>query len=236
MLNNSRYFCLVDDIVSKIAAGTIVEEKQEGAAVPSDIIELLETYRKDLQRTPAAPASTLDTHRMGLIDLLQQPHCLHIKTCVDKHASMLLNTKLFKEDTIQLVLPNLYIGSYHPANNEALMRSMNITHIVCCVNCPPRFPSKFEYLVIPAEDNAKYDMSQHFEEAVKFMHTPLGVTNTGVLVHCGAGISRSAAIVIAYIMWRHRIPYNGALSIVQQSRSACNPNVGFQQQLKQWWK
>nr|CAD1832933.1 unnamed protein product [Ananas comosus var. bracteatus] len=51
------------------------------------------------------------------------------------------------------------------------------------------------------------------------------------LVHCVRGSSCSAAIVIAYLMWRHAIPFDAALRRVKAARAAADPNLGFTAQL-----
>jgi hypothetical protein len=55
----------------------------------------------------------------------------------------------------------------------------------------------------------------------------------GVLIHCAAGRSRSAAIAVAYIMRTERQSCEAALASVRRVRWIC-PNVGFQQQLRLW--
>jgi dual specificity phosphatase 12 len=46
------------------------------------------------------------------------------------------------------------------------------------------------------------------------------------------GKSRSATVVIAYLMQEHNISPSEALSHVRQARSICEPNDGFMQQLE----
>jgi dual specificity phosphatase 12 len=46
------------------------------------------------------------------------------------------------------------------------------------------------------------------------------------------GKSRSATVVIAYLMQKHGINPDEALSHVRQARSICEPNDGFMQQLE----
>ncbi len=48
-----------------------------------------------------------------------------------------------------------------------------------------------------------------------------------------AGVSRSASIVIAYLMTRENMTYNDAYNMVKEKRSVINPNEGFKAQLKQ---
>ncbi|KAL4870319.1 hypothetical protein BDV12DRAFT_195466 [Aspergillus spectabilis] len=62
------------------------------------------------------------------------------------------------------------------------------------------------------------------------------ITHTGgrVLIHCNQGISRSGAVVIAYIMRTFSLPYAHALALARESRSIVNPNIGFEYQLRIW--
>ena len=46
-----------------------------------------------------------------------------------------------------------------------------------------------------------------------------------------AGVSRSATIVIAYLMWKKKMKFDEAFSFVQKKRTIV-PNYGFKQQLK----
>jgi dual specificity phosphatase 12 len=51
-------------------------------------------------------------------------------------------------------------------------------------------------------DNDRADILHHFEECIEFIETILA-ENEKVLVHCHAGVSRSATIVCAYLMKKH---------------------------------
>lgn len=55
-----------------------------------------------------------------------------------------------------------------------------------------------------------------------------------VLVHCLQGVSRSGAVVVAYVMRRLRIGYAEALAIARKDRDVITPNMGFAQQLRLW--
>ena len=54
-----------------------------------------------------------------------------------------------------------------------------------------------------------------------------------VLVHCNAGISRSASVVIGYLISHHDLSYEEAFQLVQASKPSIRPNEGFVKQLKQ---
>lgn len=55
-----------------------------------------------------------------------------------------------------------------------------------------------------------------------------------MLVHCQAGISRSATIVIAYCMWKERLSAAAATAVVSAARDAIWPNMGFKTQLQEF--
>ena len=55
-----------------------------------------------------------------------------------------------------------------------------------------------------------------------------------VFVHCQHGVSRSATLVIAYLMWRQALPYEEALDHVRAARPTINPNIGFACALMAW--
>ncbi len=55
---------------------------------------------------------------------------------------------------------------------------------------------------------------------------------TNVFVHCYAGVSRSSAVISAYLMFKYRWPLSKTLSFVQFKRIVAKPNDGFMQQLK----
>lgn len=52
-----------------------------------------------------------------------------------------------------------------------------------------------------------------------------------VLVHCLAGVSRSASIVVAYLLTVTNLNYSLALTYLTSRRPCANPNFGFRMQL-----
>jgi atypical dual specificity phosphatase len=55
-----------------------------------------------------------------------------------------------------------------------------------------------------------------------------------VLVHCLAGMSRSATIVCAYLLATTSMNTHETISFVRSKRSIIRPNYGFEKQLKEW--
>ena len=57
-----------------------------------------------------------------------------------------------------------------------------------------------------------------------------------MLVHCYAGVSRSAACVIAYLMQEKNMNFDDAFTFASKRRPIIFPNVGFQKQLIEFGK
>lgn len=48
-----------------------------------------------------------------------------------------------------------------------------------------------------------------------------------MLVHCSQGVSRSATLAIAYLMWKRGAGYDDVFREVKAARGVTNPNIGF---------
>eukprot|EP00055_Hartaetosiga_balthica_P003133 m.6635 g.6635 ORF g.6635 m.6635 type:complete len:274 (-) comp2625_c0_seq1:72-893(-) len=136
-------------------------------------------------------------------------------------------------NTMQLVVPNVYIGSCYTASDKELLESNGITHVCSCFNMDPPFPKLFTYKVLQANDCPTQNIAQYFNETNAFISNAVG--NGGrVLVHCAAGISRAATITLAYMMFSSQLTLEQAFSHLKQVRNIICPNNGFLEQLQEY--
>lgn len=70
----------------------------------------------------------------------------------------------------------------------------------------------------------------HFEPIAAFIDR--GRASGGVLVHCYAGVSRSATLVAAYLILRRGMTLQEALDTLRAARPTVQPNPGFLAQLR----
>ncbi|KAI9556318.1 hypothetical protein GHT06_018892 [Daphnia sinensis] len=126
----------------------------------------------------------------------------------------------------------IYIASQDVANDPELIRKHAITHVLNVAGCPSQKLPGLHYLDVYILDLPEESLCHHFSPCFEFMDDAL---KTGcVLVHCNAGISRSASIVVAYLMCRRQKSLNEALRQVKAARPKANPNVGFLHQLQKY--
>lgn len=138
------------------------------------------------------------------------------------------------------IMPRLFLGSIHAFADRDALAAHGITHILSVVDCDIghrqrvlRQPSReepFTRLVIAASDTTSSRLDRHFEAGSAFIAE--GLATGSVLVHCKAGQSRSATMVIAHLMREERWSVLKTLHFVQQRRPLVQPNVGFMEQLR----
>ncbi|XP_002990110.2 protein-tyrosine-phosphatase MKP1 [Selaginella moellendorffii] len=136
------------------------------------------------------------------------------------------------------VMGHLYFGSKKVAENYAMLRRFRITHILNCVGmvCPSYFPNDFSYKTLWLQDSPSEDLICVLYDVFDFIEDVREQAGGRVFVHCCQGVSRSASLIIAYVMWRERRSFDHVYDDVKQRRSVTCPNIGFVFQLTQWQK
>ncbi|XP_059090927.1 dual specificity protein phosphatase 3-like [Tigriopus californicus] len=86
-----------------------------------------------------------------------------------------------------------------------------------------------QFLGIPAIDLKHYPINTHFKETCDFIESVLKKKGR-VLVHCVQGISRSATVVLAFLIMRKKLSLKEAIDVVRSKRFI-GPNEGFTEQL-----
>lgn len=130
------------------------------------------------------------------------------------------------------VVPGVYLGSIEAAYNKHRLRELGVTHIVSLVEAAPPYPLRFNYLLIEVPDIESTDLLSRFDESCRYIDSSL--KNGACLIHCQAGMSRSATITIAWVMKNFKLRYNDAHDFVREKRPIILPNAGFIEQLEKW--
>jgi len=138
------------------------------------------------------------------------------------------------------ILPFLYLGGERNASNKTeLTLRTHITHILNVAwEVANFYPDLFIYQNYSISDYSDQNISEILDDAVLFIESAR-MSGGRCLVHCVQGISRSATVVIAYLIASEGWSVQTALQFVKERRSLIAPNPGFLQQLQEYeieWK
>uniref|UniRef100_A0A3N7HMZ8 Dual specificity protein phosphatase PHS1 n=1 Tax=Populus trichocarpa TaxID=3694 RepID=A0A3N7HMZ8_POPTR len=126
---------------------------------------------------------------------------------------------------------SLFIGGALAARSVHTLQHLGITHILClCGNeigqSESQHPDLFQYKNFSITDDEDSNISCIFEEASDFIDHVESVGGR-VLVHCFEGRSRSATLVLAYLMLRKKFTLLEAWNALRQVHRRAQPNDGF---------
>ncbi|XP_057791475.1 dual specificity protein phosphatase PHS1 isoform X2 [Salvia miltiorrhiza] len=126
---------------------------------------------------------------------------------------------------------SLFIGGALAARSVYTLQLLGITHILClCSNeigqADSQFPDLFEYKNFSICDNEDANISDIFQEAHDFINHVEQIGGK-VLVHCFEGKSRSATLILAYLMLRKNFTLLQAWNALKRAHRRAQPNDGF---------
>jgi len=135
------------------------------------------------------------------------------------------------ENNVSLIIDHLYMGGDSITNNLGVLMDFKIGYIVNCTkNCNNNFPDHIKYLTIDVCDSPREDITDYFELCSTFVDEAKA-NQVNCLIHCNAGMSRSGAFTLAYLMQSYKMDLLTALDLTRQKRSMTAPNIGFMKQL-----
>ncbi|NXW32316.1 DS13B phosphatase, partial [Phaetusa simplex] len=143
------------------------------------------------------------------------------------------------DNHVDQVWPNIYLGDAWAARSKTTLQSLNITHILNAADGPYSINTgakyykdlQIEYYGVEAFDDPSFDLSIFFYDAANFIGKALNTSGGKVFVHCAMGVSRSASLVLAFLMIHENMTLVDALKTVSAHRDIC-PNSGFLSQLR----
>ena len=135
---------------------------------------------------------------------------------------------------ISQITDNIYLSGVLGANDKKSLDKNNITEIINCTkNIPNYFENKlnshnvpYNYLRIPVDDTVGQNIEQYFNITFDTIDKSIK-DNKKILIHCFAGMSRSATILIAYFMKKNNWDYTTAYNFIKSKRSIIKPNRDF---------
>lgn len=149
-----------------------------------------------------------------------------------------MNINILKKYKITKIVDNLYLGNIYGAYDlQSLLSNnikviINVTDDVKClfVNMKDNYGNyMFKYYNINIKDD-NVNIIKYFNDVYNVIDFYLS-KNISVFVHCYAGISRSASIIISYLMKKQHKNLHDTYNFVKSKRDIVNPNIYFINQL-----
>ena len=104
------------------------------------------------------------------------------------------------------IIDNLWLGAVDATTDKAKLAKIGITHVLSVGQEPMNLPEGATAKFIRARDSSTQSLNRVLPEAVAFITEAISGGGK-ILVHCFAGVSRSASCVIAYLMKTKQISY-----------------------------
>ena len=188
--------------------------------------------QQSAQRTGGELQRAHATERIALL--------ISARTALKPHARAKYNQRaVFGSSAVDMdeIVPGIWLGAMSAALQAAVLRAHGIS-LVLTVACGLhiKLPDDIQHRVVHVRDEVHEDLLAHMEEALAILSHGRA-EGKGVLVHCFAGVSRSATVVLAYLMREARRrgtprPWlGGAFRVVSGARPRVDPNPGFIRQL-----
>ena len=134
------------------------------------------------------------------------------------------------------IIKQLLLGNAYNARNFYALEKDNVGLIInCSKDIPNYFEDELKYLRVNVEDKLDQCIYKYLDSTITTMHKYLTDNpNKNILVHCFMGSSRSATVIIAYLIKYRKYTRRDALLFLKQKRHLVNINVDFFKQLKRF--
>lgn len=134
------------------------------------------------------------------------------------------------------IVPGLFLGAWEAAHDPDALRAAAITHVLTVMDTrlfklDAAALAGFATLQLPVIDTPAFKLLPYFPQCIDLIDRALR-DGGKVLVHCFLGVSRSASVVVAYLMAKRALAPRDALALVRVARPIAQPNVGFMRQLE----
>ena len=146
-----------------------------------------------------------------------------------------LNTKkeLGRSYNIDKITDKIFLGSIEGLSEYDYFKKEQIENILSITSDSPKIPvdKNINHKVIIIDDFFSENIIKYFKECIEFIEN-----SNKIYIHCTCGVSRSATIVLAYLMWKTHLDFDDIYSFVKKRRPEIDPNNGFRRQLKLFQK
>lgn len=136
------------------------------------------------------------------------------------------------------VVDNIYLGSAQNASNYDTLKKYDIGLIMNVTKeISEWFPKDFKYVRYDLKDNNEHSISEYLDQAYNDIIEYQKNHHGNILIHCFMGRSRSASVVLYYLMKTKKnedgtsFTFDDALEFLKEKRPIVNPTFRFAKDL-----
>ena len=134
------------------------------------------------------------------------------------------------------IVPGIWLGNFKSSQDEVFLRTHNIKTVFNCTKDLPFHSSIHNRYRVPVDDNlAEVEIRNMELWSYEILYKLLNEYKKGdpILVHCAAGMQRSAAVVAMFLMVTRGMNWDQAYRHIRQRRAiAFVPRANFQKAIK----
>jgi protein-tyrosine phosphatase len=121
------------------------------------------------------------------------------------------------------IIHTIYLGNKHNAHDDVFIKDNNIKYIINITLDIPNKYNNITYYNYNIEDSCDDDIQKYFNDITSIINNN---KNNNILVHCRVGKSRSATVILAYLMKYENMTLKQSLDFVK-SKKNIQPNICF---------
>lgn len=136
------------------------------------------------------------------------------------------------------ITDEMHLGTRPGPDRVEVLRAVGLTHVISCLRAEQRsevefLKDDFHWLFLPLHDGMDQELDSGLAAAQAFWdEAGLCSPDAKLLVHCEAGVSRSASVLIGLMMRARVAPFYETYLEVRRKRPEILPNIGFASRLQ----
>ena len=146
--------------------------------------------------------------------------------------SLTILTFVISDDPMNYIIDNIYLGDSVAAADEDYLKDHNISAVVNCAEDLTSNYKDLKFIELNLFDNELQSLFPKFDVAYKFIKLH---SQANILIHCVVGMSRSASLVVFYLMKEKGWDYDTSIGFIKEKRPNVAPIIGFIDQLKEYY-
>jgi len=162
---------------------------------------------------------------------LYDSRSLQSGTATNMASSGTLTYQSYVPPPLTQVLPQLYLGNEHDAEQAVKLIGLGISHVISIVG-GGRYKDLYpNHMYIPLRDNGSSNLLAKLDDSYNFAMESQEHGNK-LFVHCQLGQNRSASYVIGFLMKSKNLSFYEAYTLVKEKREMIHPHKKYIEQLR----